>query len=372
MPSVAPSTQSVRWLENASFDLVCFHLSGLAMLLFLIPYVDKGESTIIPIYNFYLVFLGLPHNYLTWATILPPTSQKTFNMKPVWFAATVCVALCVLIPLTRGMAVNDWILSLIAYFSLWHTYRQHHGICKVYDAVQAKRTGDGSVFSDRAALNWFFALGLNAVLVWAFTREKIEYLVSADEKYTFIHPHIPWIDYQIYVAVTILVGVYAFKRAVFDRRRGGKFVPWPQISLMICALATYLVPYFFIPISAMPLAVAVGAMFHDVQYFGFVWLFERERSQELRAASVSLGLPQRLAFNNGWARYFGLALAYSFMVIAIYLSTPRAIGLTLIYFLAIVHYVVDGYIWRRNHNQYLTPVIARWASLRTISTKGVI
>ena len=349
------------WMKSRWFDLVFFHLSGLVVLLLLVPYVIMGPKVVFPIYNFYLVFFGLPHNYLTWATLLPATSRKHFNMEPVVGAAIFCAVICALLPFVAGTNLSVWILSFISYVSLWHAYRQHHGICKVYDSVQARRTGDNTIFADRKAMNVFFGLAANAVRVWAFTHEKVRYLLSQDEGYDLLHPVIPMNVYYLYMGATAAAGVWAAKRAVYDRWRAGRFIPWPQISLVIIAVLTYIVPYFFIPLEAMPLAMAIGTIYHNVQYFGFVWMFERHRSEELASTGAPLQLPQRLAFDGNWRKYFAIALAYSFLVIAVYLATPRSVGLTFIYFIGLAHYIIDGYIWRRDHNKLLGPVVARLA-----------
>ncbi len=257
---------------------------------------------------------------------------------------------------------------MISYFAFWHCYRQHHGICKVYDAIQARRTGDATIFEDRKALDLFFAFGANLVIVWAFTHKSVRYLLSADEGYELVHPQIPlWLFHSL-VAFAACVGIWGLKRAVWDRWRAGRMIPWPQISLMTVAIATYIVPYFFIPLEAMPLAVAIGTIFHNVQYFGFVWLFEKNRSREMGKLDLPLELPQRLAFQGGWKRYFGVALAYSFAVIGLYLVLPHSFGLTLIYFLGFAHYVIDGYIWRRDHNGLLGASLSRMAGAASTQT----
>src|SRR4051812_23730411 len=170
------------WMGGRLYDLGFFQLSGLASLLLLVSYFFQGPSVVFPIYNFYLIFFGLPHNYMTWASIFPKSCRKTFNMSPIYTAAIASVAICILIPFTVGSNLNDWLLSFISYYSFWHAYRQHHGICKVYDSIQARRTGDPSIFADRKAMNLFFGFAANAVLVWAFTHGKIYYLLSLDER----------------------------------------------------------------------------------------------------------------------------------------------------------------------------------------------
>jgi len=347
------------WLGPKGFDLAFFHLSGLLCLLLLIPYLTHGDAVLFPIYNFYLVFFGIPHNYLSWATLLPSSARKTFHMRPIYGAAVICLIISVLVFATEGSRANDWVLSLIAYLSLWHAYRQHHGICKIYDTIQAKRTGDASIFEDRKFLNIFFAFALNGVLVWAFTHSEIRYLLSADESYDLIHPTLSHSVFNVYLVLTIGLGILAFRQSVWNRWKNGKWIPWPQISLMVIAILTYIVPYFFIPLSAMPLAVAIGTIYHNVQYFGFVWLFEKYRTKEMTELGVPLQLPQQWVYQNAWAKYFSVALIYSFSMIVFYAVTPRHIGMSVIYFITVAHYVIDGYLWKGTHNRLLRPVLRR-------------
>jgi hypothetical protein len=353
------------WMKNKTFDLFFFQLSGVLCLLLLLPYVVFGSSVIFPIYNFYLVFFGLPHNYMTWATLLPESSRKTFHMEPIYFAAIACLIVVLLIPLTTGTEFNDWILSLISYYSFWHAYRQHHGICKVYDAIQAKRYNDYSIFSDRKPMNLFFGLAANAVLVWAFTHPKIKYLLSADEFYQLIYPQVPENIYYLYLTATAVVGIWALKTSIWNRRKQGKFIPWPQLILMITAVATYIVPYFFISLEAMPLAVAIGTIYHNIQYFGFVWLFEQHRSREQMKNQNRLSWPQKLVYERSWVKYFSVALMYSFVVVTFYLVAPHQAGLSLIYFLGFAHYVIDGYIWKKDNNRLLNPVVNRISAVES-------
>jgi hypothetical protein len=341
---------SSLWMAHRRFDLLFFSLSGLVFLLLLLPYHWWGPAVVFPIYNFYLVFFGLPHNYLTWATVLPTSARKSFKLDPIITAAIVCALISLLIPITRGHGLNDWILSFISYYSLWHAYRQHHGLCKIYDSIQAKRTGDTRIFIDRRWLNLFFGLGSFAVVVWAFTAPRIDYLLSSEESYQLIYPPIPSSLFYAYCIITAAVGLIGLKFSVWDRWRRGAFIPWPQLSLMTVALLTYIVPYYFIPLTAMPLAVAIATMYHNVQYFAFVWLFQKYHAHELQSLGLPLQTPLRLAFSGSWKKYFTVALAYSFLVVAFYKLVPNQVGLTFIYFLGLSHYVIDGYVWRRDVN----------------------
>ena len=350
------------WLMDKRFDLFFFHISGLLCLLFLIPYGFWGAAVILPIYNLYLVLFGLPHNYMTWSSILPKAVRSTINMRAVILPAIVCLLICLALPFVQGHAARDWILTLITLASLWHAYRQHHGICKIYDAVQSKRTGDRTIFEDRKASNIFFFLGIWLVVVWAFSHEEIKYLLSADDFYRLIYPRIPQGVYYAYVAVTICAGIWAAKRLIWDRWRRGAFIPWPQISLMTIALMTYLVPYAFVPLSAMPLAVAIATIYHNIQYFGFVWLFERNRVVALSQKGTELQYTQKVVLRGNWKTFAGLGLTYSLFMTVIYLASPMSFGLVLLYYIAFAHYIIDGIIWRRHNNAYVGEMVQNLVS----------
>jgi hypothetical protein len=353
-------TDSVKlWMHSKVFDVFYFQITGLLCLLVIIPYLIWKESSILPIYNVYLIFFGLPHNFLTWAHFMPANVRSSYNMPLIKRSAFICFVLCALIPFVRGGELETWILSLITYASLWHAYRQHHGICKIYDAIQMKRSGDKTLANDRSVMNVFFGLAIYAVLVWAFTKPEIHFLLSADEVYSLLYPRVPYSIFQAYVLVTILIGLWGLKLSLWDRYRKGLFLPWPQLGVMILALATYIVPYIFIPLEAMAVSVAIGTMFHNIQYFAFVWLMERYRAEELRSVQVELHRWQNFAAKGQWQRYFGLALLYSFVMIALYVALPHNTALALIYFVAFAHYIIDGHIWRHENNRWLSPTLKR-------------
>lgn len=349
------------WMRNSTFDLLLLTATGFPCLLLLIPYILHGDSVIFPIYNFYLVFFGLPHNFLTWVTIFPKTARNNFNIPKIFFAGMVCFLICLMLPLSTSPSLNNWILSFISYYSLWHGYRQHHGICKVYDMIQSKRFNDPSIFEDRKWLNLGFGLSLFVILVWAFTHENFVYLLSSTESYPMVYPYIPKNILYYYTTISVAVLLYGLKIVTIDRARKNKFIPWPQLILMTSALTCYVVPYFFIPVTAMPLAVAIATIFHNIQYFGFVWLYEQERSDEFKNLNLPMSAPQNWALNNNWGKYFGLAFVYSISIIGLYFLFPKAIALTFLYFLSLSHYIIDGYIWRRDQNQMLGQIFNKIA-----------
>jgi hypothetical protein len=351
------------WLEDKNYDAAFFHLPALACLLLLVPYYVWGSSVILPIYIAYLLFFGLPHSFLTWATFLPRNAAKSVDTAPVKSAALKALALCLLVPVAGATELGDWLLTAISVLALWHVYEQHLRICRLYDAVQVLRSGDTTLYDDRKPMDLFFGLAVMGIAVWACTRGELTFYLSAEEKHRLIHPPVPWELFRLYLAVTLMAGTWAFKRVVIDRVRDRMFVPWPQISVMTLALGTLLIPFALLPLEAMPLAVAVAMVFHSVQYFGFVWMFERHRTQDLPRYEALLGTPQRLVREGAWRHYFGLGFAFSSLVVALYLSLPRQAGAFVVSLIAVSHYLVDGQLWRREHNSAVPRVIDRLSGI---------
>jgi len=120
--------------------------------------------------------------------------------------------------------------------------------------------------------------------------------------------------------------------------------------MIIVALLTYVVPYLFIPLYAMPLAVAIGTIYHNIQYFGFIWMFERNRAKRFEEKNLPIQLPQKLVLKGSWGKFFGLSLIYSFAIVGFYLVAPFQLGLVLIYYVGFAHYIIDGLIWKKANN----------------------
>ncbi len=349
------------WLENSQREKYVMIYSGVFCLVMILPYFSHGEASVIPVYNFYLLLFGMPHNYLTWASIFSGGGTPLLTSRAFWIPIGVAfLAVVGLMGFPNG-TVEVAILNLITYVSLWHAYRQHHGICKVYDAVQAQRMGDSSIFSDRKILNVFLLFSLFSVLIWAFTQEEVRFLLSADAQYNLWYPRLPHRFFVLWVVVTAVLGIWGVKRAYWDRWRQGKYLPIPQGATMLVATLTYVVPYFYLPLSALPISIAIGTMYHNIQYFGFVWLYEKNYAHVRQAEGGDLSHLQTISYQGDWKRYFSYAFLYSLSIFLLYGLLPHHWMLPVIYFLAFSHYLVDGVMWQKKHNGNLSPVLRRLA-----------
>ncbi len=360
----SPTETRNLWLRSPGYDLSFFVLSGFASLLLVGAYPLFGPACVAPIFGIHVAFFSLPHHFLTWSALAPRRVRELNAQSLVLGMLTISLVWCAAIPLSSGTALNDWLLTGLALLAIWHLYRQHHGICKVYDAVQARRTGDASVFRDRRSSNVLLALGSFSMVVWLFTHPHVEYRLSDTDHYTVIHPVLPDWVFHAYLVLMAFSAIWTVERCVLARRRAGKLIPWPQLAIIVTAMLVSGLPFFVVPASAIPLVIAIASLYHILQYFGFVWVFEGHRSAVLaEEPGTSLAWPQRFALQGQWVRYFGAAMLYSSVLIAIYAIDPQRVGLVLIYVSNVAHYLVDGVIWSGRRNRSLGPSIAHIARL---------
>jgi hypothetical protein len=288
-------------------------------------------------------------------------------MFPIYFALIGSVVFIAVIPLAQGTELASWALSIYFYVSVWHVYRQDHGICKIYDLVQAQRFGDHGIARDRKWLNIFFAMASLIVIVHSFGEPILFHPLAWDrqEYFRFIHPYLSKNFFYVFVFTTLAIGIIAFKRAIWDRYRNHKIIPWPQLSLITISTLSYCIPFFVCRGTQVQLGFAylVHEFFHNVQYWGVVWLTEGVRSAELANSSgiSALAFPQRFALKGNWKGYFGASFCYAAGLLFLYKFSPQYIGLTVVFLVSFAHFIVDGYLWRRDSNKLLSVVLGKLA-----------
>jgi hypothetical protein len=346
------------WLRGRSYDLFFFQAAPLACLALLLPYFTFGSRVALPIYFAYVALFGLPHNYLTWASSAPGLSRGTLERRPIGWAFGVAGTVALALVLARSTELGAWIHSAIVFTATWHVYRQHHGICKVYDSVQATRSGDRSIFADRGPMNVFFALATLGVTLLLFVNPDISIKLGSEDAYHLIYPRISVGIFWSYLAAVALYGTFALKRAFWDRSRRGAFLPWPQLGLMATSLIIGFAATAWIPVRDFPLLIAILSIAHNIEYFGFVWLHDHQSALARAGLAQRLQPQERLASRGNWPAYFALALAFSLGLLGLYGRLPHGAGLFIIYTLTFAHYLADGVIWRHKRNRGLGPVIA--------------
>lgn len=363
------------WLVGRSYDLAFFQLPILIGLLWFIPYYFYGLKSIFYIYVAQSLLVGMPHLYMTCFSLLHPEAQKNIRMTFVYATIAVALFATAIIVIYLGEWISNLLISMAFFLGGWHSHRQHFGILKLYTFLQSQRWKDSALISEMAPLNWFHFFAMNTLFVFSFTRPEISYQITYQHTLSLIYPHLPIETLYIYITAVATLGIWAFYRIVYLRHFiNKKPLPWPQISLALLTISVASAMYLTLPPKAYMLLWIIPGFAHNMQYIGYVWLFERKRvmhienSQSLPSQKLSFLL--ELVKKNNWKTYFGLIYGLTIFSIFIGLIGYELAALTLVHFLTIFHYIGDGFFWKKDINAHVKPVSNLILSYHPDSTRS--
>lgn len=345
------------WLRSKRYDLLLFHLSVFVGFVALIPYYKWGINAAFLLYVAQSIVAGGPHVYLTMVTLASREARRNLNMTAVVLTFLFSLLLAALVVIYKGEPTSNILISLIFFLAAWHSYRQHYGISKIYDYVIGHRAQDATLAQDMKPLYLFYGLAMNFLVIYAFSIPKVPYIIARGWQIDLWYPKLPLEMIYAYVIMTALVGVWAVKKSVYDRIRNGKVLPLPQLLIMGFTLVAALLLYFILPPEAYMLMWIIPTLGHNIQYFGFVWLFETKRVEIIGSEKGLVDGPLKLVQKTKWVGYFGISYAATLLVLAIsFVLGYQTLSVFITYIATVFHYVGDGVLWKKSLNSHVVPV----------------
>lgn len=295
--------------------------------------------------------------YLTMVTLASKEARKNINMTAVGLTFFLSVVLATGVVLYRGQKISDILISVTFFLAAWHSYRQHYGLSKIYDYVLSRRYDDPTLSQQMKPIYIFYGLAMNFIIVYAFSIPHVPYIIARGWQIDLWYPHLPPVFIKSYMVITVLVGVWAVKKSIYDRYKSGKFLPLPQFLIMGTTLGASLALYFVLPPDAYMLMWIIPTLGHNIQYFGFVWLFEKKRVDVIEAENGQVEGTLKLVKNSNWVKYFGISYVATFLVLMLsFLAGFQALSIFLTYIATVFHYVGDGIFWKKTINEHVVPV----------------
>ena len=268
---------------------------------------------------------------------------------------------------TRSQTPFLLFLGFAALYSYYHVVRQHYGFLAIY---KVRNRDFNPVY--RSIDKWFLYAGCWLPYVYfVFTHPKARRLLwilgeerSAGER---------WIAYAI-------LGLWALSFVVFLGAAASDFrirVRQPHVIYAFLTAVLYGVIYLFVahyepvytqsqgPDQDFLLISILVPIFHNIQYIGLVWFYNRNRYAIDGGAGIVGGV------TRSFARYVGVLILFSGVIYLVFASatgvfptlqlfrganvgpfTLGQLGLCLWWGLAINHYYLDQKIWRvRNDDE---------------------
>ena len=232
------------------------------------------------------------------------------------------------------------IFLMILLWELWHLFMQHYGIMRIYDAKNR-------IFSRfNARLDWLLSVCAFAAVV-IYSPEYLHRILDQNHKAGL--PFLPQGQTQglklVLLCVTLAVGATYLGNLAYRLVRGLQ-VSLPKVAVMATTL--FIIYYAWIHIGDLIIGYAAFAVFHDIQYFAIVWVYNHNLVQRQPTTALL-----RKLFTTRTLPLVGLYMLLCFgygsvNILEGFVTTSQAIKVIQVFVIssALLHYYYDGFIWK--------------------------
>ena len=230
---------------------------------------------------------------------------------------------------------------MVLVWEIWHLFMQHYGIMRIYDAKN-------KIFSKLdARLDWLLTLCAFATVV-VYSPEYFHRILDHNQRVgvPFLSAELTFLLKKVLFYCTMAV-LAAYLANIVRRAVAGQKISLPKIAVM--ATTVFIIYYGWIHINDLVIGYAAFAVFHDIQYFAIVWIYNnnlvkrQERTTKLlRTFFTTRTLPILVA-------YVLVCFAYgSINMMEGFLKSEQAIKMVEIFVITstLLHYYFDGFIWK--------------------------
>jgi hypothetical protein len=267
---------STRWITGRNFDLFWYIGACLTSYAMIYLHVGLGVSAIL-LWWFWILSVDGPHVFAT----LSRTYLDLQEWKERWKLFWASLLWFLLGPLTLFASIKAQtpfpyfvFLAFAGLWAYWHVVRQHYGFLVLYQKKNAEPAGKSNPLD-----YWIFYVLMLAPFVSFLLRHPIaREQVGLPMAIGPVDRGIIWADHILIAAALALYVVKEF----YNTKQGR---PWnlpKNLFLAACVplhLLIFLHPYIStnLPIR---LFVVFVTFYHNVQYHGIVWFYNRNRYQK--------------------------------------------------------------------------------------------
>jgi tetratricopeptide (TPR) repeat protein len=329
-------TPSNHWIFDPVVDLIFIVLTPVPILLAFGVAARRGWSDLLIAFVFSLAmahyFPGILRAY---------TDRELFRR----FRIRLIVAPVFLITATTVLAYFDFkfMFLLVTLWGAWHWLMQVYGFARIYDARSGARTPP---LMDRLlCIIWF------GMCMFVLSNVMPMYVTRFYESGGPAVPAaaIAWLS-RIWIAGTITFTLFYLFLTIRNARKG--IAPNP-LKLVFIAITFGYLAYTVSRIHQPLMGYAMFESWHDIQYLAIVWLFNLNRARNNPAAGgvIRFFFRPRVPL---LAAYILLCLLFGLLTHAWRLFDNGAaarIALALVMSTALLHYYLDGFIWKIRDEQ---------------------
>lgn len=239
----------------------------------------------------------------------------------------------------------------LAYLAAFHFVRQQYGFMMLY-----ARWERGPRWIDQAAI---YAATLYPLAWWQLHPRRFSWFIDGD----FVSLEAPLLSDLLGLCYLLLIGAYLGKEALLIRRTGQ--INWPRNLLLAGTALSWWVG--IIGLDSDLAFTAINVIAHGVPYMALIWLYGRtqhtasllgvvpvSRAFSLAFVPIFVAVPLLLAYLEE-GLWDGLIWTEHPTLFPTFTSLPPiesndllVLVVPLLALPQITHYILDGFIWRRN------------------------
>jgi uncharacterized membrane protein YhaH (DUF805 family) len=295
---------SAKWITGRNFDLVWY--IGACITSYAMIYLSMGIGiSALLLWWFWIVSVDGPHVFATLSRTYLDAQEwkqrwKLFVGSLLWFLLG---PLALFITISSGKLLPYYLfLAFAGVWAYWHVVRQHYGFLVLYQ----KKNGEPAGKANRLDY-WIFYILMLAPFVSFLLRHP-----SAREQLglgMFISPVEHVIIFADHVLITAVIALYIVKE--FYRMGHGQPLNLPKNLLLAACIPLHLLIFLHPYISThlpIRLFVVFVTFYHNVQYHGIVWFYNRNRYQK----DADIYGPARWISKN-FLIYYAAGLAFTIL-----------------------------------------------------------
>ena len=293
---------SVRWITSRNYDLLWYVASCLASYFLIYLNVALGVSAIL-LWWFWIVLADGPHVFATVSRTYLDSEERKARSKLLvgslfWFLLGPAAIYAGIVSQSR---LSFFLfLTFAQLWAYWHVVRQHYGFLTLYQKKNGEPSGKANSFE-----YWFFYILMLAPFVSFLIRHpeaRLELGLSPGatlpEQYVLIFLH-------AVIAIALLSYIAKqFRATTFNLPK--------NLFLLACVplhLFLFLHPYVSTHLD-LRLFVVFVTMYHNIQYHGIVWFYNRNRYGQDRVGK-RFGLASRVS--RSFAIYYAIGILFTLM-----------------------------------------------------------
>ncbi len=370
--TTAATALSMRWITGRRYDLLCYIVPCVVGYAMVYLHLGLGYEALL-LWWLYVVLLDGPHIFATLSRTIFDREERAQRM-PLFKKSLLLFAPG---PLAVGMAMLTnsrqpylAFLVLANLWAYWHVVRQHYGFLCLYQRKNGEAAGRDNVVDYWA----FYGLMVLPFASFALRHPDARASLGLAETIGVVDASLVS---TLHVAIVAVAVIYVGKE-VWRVVQG---LPWngpKNLFLLACVplhLFVFLHPVVSTQSDLLMFAVFV-TMYHNVQYHGIVWFYNRNRYGSDRSGE-RYGLAS--LFSRNFLIYYAVGLGFTVVLrYSLWLlngqevplgtgpnTVSHAVVTTMPHFtvaeiavavwwgFALNHYWLDQYIWRTSKDARL-------------------